>query len=99
MIVDAHMHVWEGLHPDRVHTWTPDPHPVEDLLPVLNANGVQRAVQVTPSLMAYDNEYGLAVAAAHPDRIRAAGRFDAGAEDAEGRLAAWLARPGAIGVA
>ena len=34
-VIDAHLHIWPEPRPVRPYPWTPDPHPVEALLPVL----------------------------------------------------------------
>lgn len=97
-IVDAHVHVWPGPHPEAAPTWH-DPHPVEALLATLDAHGVDAAVQVTPSPEGWDNAYGVQVAAAHPERVPVVfGRIDPAAPDPEGRLRAWMATPRAAGV-
>ncbi len=99
-IVDSHVHIWPDPQPGRPYPWpaAPDPHPVEALLPVLDAVGVTAAVQVTPSTSGYDNDYGLVAAEQHPDRITVFGRFDPDAPDLRGRLAAWMKHPAALGV-
>lgn len=91
------MHIWPRARPDRRFPWT-SAHPVESMLEVLDAHGVDSAVQVTPSPEGWDNEYGIEAAAAHPGRIRVFGRFDPAAPDPERRLEEWMARPGASGV-
>ena len=97
-VVDAHVHLWPVSRPERPYPWTPDPHPVEALLPVLDAAGVERAVQITPTIMGFDNDYGIEVSQRMPDRISVVGRFDATAPDLENRLKAWMSNPGADGV-
>lgn len=97
-IVDAHVHIWPDPRPARPYPWTPDPHPVEVLLPVLDASGVRLAVQVTPTIMAFDNDYGLEAAERHPGRLGVFGRFDPHPPDLEARLAAWMAHPAATGI-
>lgn len=99
-IVDSHVHIWPDPQPGRPYPWPaqPDPNPVEALLPVLDAAGVDFAVQVTPSTSGYDNRYGLAAAARHPGRISVFGRIDPDAPDVRTRLAEWMAQAGAAGV-
>lgn len=97
-IVDAHLHVWPDSHPDRPYPWTVDPHPVEDLLPVLDAAGVDAAIQVTPLMMQFDNGYGFDAATRLPQRIGVFGRFDADAPRVRERLERFAAEPGALGV-
>ena len=96
-IVDAHLHVWPEPRPERPYPWTPDPHLLEDLLPVLDRYRVDRAVQVTPTIMDYDNGYGLEVAERTDDRIGVFGRFDPAKPDVHGRLERWMGNRGALG--
>jgi predicted TIM-barrel fold metal-dependent hydrolase len=96
-IIDAHVHVWQRARPERPRPWT-EAYPVEALLATMDAAGVERAVQVTPSPEEWDNSYGLEAAARHRRRLCVFGRFDAAAPEPEARLRAWLAEPAAIGV-
>ena len=58
-IVDTHVHYWEPESPERPY----DPHgmrlgdpvSVEDLLATVGAAGVDKILQVTPSIMGWDN--------------------------------------------
>jgi len=96
--IDGHLHVWEGLHPDRPYPWTPDPFPAEDLLPLLDANGVGMAVHVSPVIVGYDNGYGVEVATRFPDRFKVFGRFDPLQPAVAGALRRWMSEKGAAGV-
>jgi len=96
-IIDAHVHVWERARPERPMPWR-EAYPVQALLATMDAVGVDRAVQVTPSPEEWDNSYGLRAAAEHRRRLCVFGRFDAAAPDPEARLRAWMAEPGALGV-
>jgi predicted TIM-barrel fold metal-dependent hydrolase len=99
-VVDSHVHVWRDAQPGRPYPWPaePDPNTIDAMLAVLDAAGVDAAVQVTPSTVGLDNSYGLAAAAAHPGRFTVFGRFDTGTPGVRERLAGWLAQPGAVGV-
>jgi predicted TIM-barrel fold metal-dependent hydrolase len=99
-VVDSHMHIWPEALAGREFPWPPEPnpHPIEDLLPILDDAGVAEAVQVTPSTLGFDNSYGLAVAERMPDRIAVFGRLDPTAPDPRERLIAWMAHPAALGV-
>lgn len=97
-VLDAHLHVWSVPRPRRPYPWTPDPHPVEALLPVLNECSIDRAIQVTPTIMGYDNDYGVEIAGDHPARFGVFGRFDPTLPDIQRRLEAWMRRPGAEGI-
>lgn len=97
-IVDAHLHIWPEPRPQRPYPWTPDPHRLEDLTPVLGESGVSAAIQVTPTIMDFDNEYGFEAAARMPDRIGVFGRIDPARPDIEQALTEFRARPGGLGV-
>ena len=99
-VVDSHVHVWARAQPGRPYPWParPDPNPIEALVPVLDAAGVDVAVQVTPSTSGYDNAYGLEVAATRPDRVLVFGRIDPEEGHVHSRLTEWRAQPGAAGV-
>lgn len=96
-IVDAHVHVWPGAHPEAAATWR-RPHLARELLATLATAGVDAAVQVTPSPEGWDNDYGLAAAAKHPELLGVFGRIDPEAPEPEERLARWMRRRGAAGV-
>jgi L-fuconolactonase len=99
-VIDSHVHVWAEPQPGRRYPWParPDPNPIEAFLPVLDAAGVERAVQVTPSTSGYDNGYGLEVAERHPERVSVFGRIETDKPDVRARLADWMAHPAAAGV-
>jgi len=103
MIIDTHLHYWERPTPERPH----DPDGIhwgeemlaEDLLKEADKAGVTHIVQVTASLMGYDNRYSLEAAARHKDRVVGVfGRFDPLLPDNEGRLRAFMAQEGMLGV-
>lgn len=96
-IVDVHVHVWDESYPDRPYPWTPDPHPLTALLPVLDEAGVDVAVQVTPMMKGWDNEEGLEAAASSDGRLVVFGRIDPFAPDPEARLRSWMSSPHARG--
>ncbi|NQW10135.1 MAG: amidohydrolase family protein [Alphaproteobacteria bacterium] len=72
MIIDSHVHVWAAdtpLWPER--SYTPDhPTPMDTMLSVMDAHGVDGAVLVQPSFLGTDNGYLLEALAKHPDRFR-----------------------------
>ena len=98
LIIDSHIHAWGSSFPNRPFPWTPDPFDTEQLLNVLDANGVAHCVDITPIMYQWDNEYGLDAVAKYPTRMRVFGRFDPFATDAEGRLSRWMLNSGAAGV-
>ncbi|MBV8074353.1 MAG: amidohydrolase family protein [Candidatus Eremiobacteraeota bacterium] len=97
------MHYWEPSRPERA--WDPGgvdlgpPLSVEQLLADAKNAGVDRIVQITPSLMGWDNRYAIEGAERHPDGVAAViGRFDPLAPELPRRLAAFKAQPRVAGV-
>lgn len=79
MRIDSHVHVWAAdtpLLPGRRYT---PAHlaPVDTLLSVLDAHGVDGAVLVQPSFLSTDNAYLLKALTQHPDRFRGVAVVDA----------------------
>ncbi len=73
-IIDSHVHYWQAASVDR--PWdsnalspAPEPLSVEKILATAHEAGVQRVVQVVPSLMGYDNRYALEGAEAYQDEV------------------------------
>ncbi|MBV8600634.1 MAG: amidohydrolase, partial [Candidatus Eremiobacteraeota bacterium] len=63
------------------------------------AAGVERIVQVTPSIMGFDNRYAIEGAQRHSDRVVGViGRFDPLARDLPRRLAEFAAQPKIVGL-
>jgi len=75
-----------------------NPLTVELMIAAMDAAGVRHAIQVTPSLMGYDNRYGIEAAGQYPDRFRVLARFDATAPDPRRRLKTLLSEPAVVGV-
>lgn len=91
-VIDSHIHVWEPDRPDR--PWHQGgvnigpPLSAERLLDDARAAGVAKVLQVTPSIMGWDNRYGIECARRYPDRIIGViGRFDPTAPEMPRRLA------------
>lgn len=102
-IIDSHIHFWEPDRPDR--PWDKggvnigEPLLAEQLLADAKAAGVTKVVQVTPTIMGYDNRYGAEAAQKYPDRIVGVfGRFDPTGADMPARLAQLKATPKMLGV-
>ncbi|QYN37057.1 amidohydrolase family protein [Pseudonocardia sp. DSM 110487] len=71
-LVDTHVHAFAaGLAMAPARRYTPaTAAPLDDLLSVLDAAGVARALLVQPSFLADDHAYLLECLARHPDRLR-----------------------------
>jgi predicted TIM-barrel fold metal-dependent hydrolase len=102
-VIDSHIHFWEPDRPER--PWDKGgvnigpPLSVEQLLADASAAGVTKVVQVTPTIMGYDNRYGLESAAKYPERIAGVfGRVDPLAPDMTERLQRYRRQPHALGV-
>lgn len=108
-VIDTHAHFWQwpaGAAGERARheaakapaAYAHPPETYDELLAVLAAAGVEHVLQVTRTAMGHDNGYSLEGAAAHPERIKVFGRFDATAPDVASRLAAEMDQPGMAGV-
>ena len=102
-IIDTHVHYWEPDRPDR--PWDKGgvnigpPLAVEQLIADADAAGVGKIVQVTPTIMGYDNRYGIECARRFPDRIVGVFvRFDPIGDDMPERLRRLIDDPAVIGV-
>ncbi|MDE2572705.1 MAG: amidohydrolase family protein [bacterium] len=101
-IIDSHVHYWEADRPDR--PWSKDgadigaPLSAEELLRDAAEAGVSKVLQVTPSIMGFDNRYSIEAAQRHPDRIVGViGRFDPSGNHIRRRLAEYIEQPAVLG--
>lgn len=103
MIIDTHVHYWQKSTPDRPHApdgiaWGEELL-AEHLLREATEAGVDRIVQITPSLMGYDNRYAIEAAKRLPERIIGVfARFDPLAPGVADRLSALMAEECVMGV-
>lgn len=102
-VIDSHVHYWEPDRSDR--PWhrggvnLGPPLSVEQLLDDAHNAGVAKILQVTPSIMGWDNRYGVEGAQRYPERIVGViGRFDPTASRMPERLAELKAQPALLGV-
>src|SRR4051812_21395884 len=102
-IIDSHCHYWEPDLPNR--PWDPQgailgpPLSCENLLALAAEAGVTKIVQVTPSIMGYDNAYSLECAERYPDKIAGVFvRLDPVGDDMPARLAEYRRHPKFWGV-
>lgn len=105
MIVDAQIHIWGADTPER-----PWPKPLrgklhraepigkDEVLREMVAAGIDRVVIVPNWIEGDRNDLALEAARAHPDRFAVMGRLDPQAPESRGKLAAWLAQPGMLGL-
>lgn len=99
-VIDSHAHF--GFRPENSER--PAEHyasvtvPVEELLREADAAGIDRIIQVVPTVMGYDNAYSLRIARRYPDRLRMFARFDPTLPEVQARLRALLADPFVLGV-
>ena len=103
-IVDAQVHIWGANTPQRPwpawgpgHEHQPEPFTAAKLRAAADAAGVARVVIVPPSWEGDYNDLALEAAAAHPDRFAVMGRLAIDPANA-GRLPAWRAQPGMLGL-
>lgn len=108
-VIDAQIHLWEAHRPDR--PWpaeyvgqkiTPqhraEPLLAPEMLAMMNAVGVDRAIVVPPSTVGENNATALEAAAAHPDRFAVMGRINPVAPDAVEQVKHWREQPGMLGI-
>jgi len=104
VIIDAQIHIWSADSAARPWpagraSYAHGPSlSAEEVLRVMDREGVARTVLVPPSWIGDDNSDSLAAARAHPDRFAVMGRFDLRAHDATARLERWLEQPGMLGI-
>ena len=103
MIVDAQVHLWKANTPDR--PWLPDrvpqlpqPFAIEQLVPMMDEAGVDRAVIVPPSWEGERIDYSLEAAAKYPERFAVMGRIPIEQPQAREMLETWKSHPGMLGV-
>lgn len=82
-----------GARPHRA-----EPLGADEMISMMDAAGVARAVIVPPSPAGDSNLYALEGAARFPGRFLVMGRFDPAAAGARGRLATWLQQPHMAGI-
>ncbi len=97
-VIDTHAHFWERPATAPQASESGEPVSSEQLLAAMEQAGVDKVIQVTRSLMGYDNRYSLEGAARYPDRFRVFGRFDPAAPNVVSRLRSWLDQPYMIGI-
>jgi len=104
-VVDSQVHIWGAdapgrpwPKPERGKPQRPQPFGASDLLKAMDEAGVDRTVIVPPMWEGDRNDLGLEAARTHPNRFAVMGRLDPEAPESRGKLAAWRAQPGMLGL-
>lgn len=105
-VIDTHMHVWSD-DPKRfpfAHPYTPDfkppkaPGTIEELLPEMDAHGIDGCVIVQVIYHGWDNRYAAHGLKARPDRFRVQGLIDPTDPDVALKLEYWVREHGLSGM-
>jgi predicted TIM-barrel fold metal-dependent hydrolase len=102
MIIDAQIHVWKAETPDR--PWRspvahlPEPFGYEDLLRLMEASDVDRAVLVPPGWEGGRSDFALEGAARYPDHFAVMGRIPFDDPENAKVLARWKEPFGMLGL-
>ncbi|MFY9836073.1 MAG: amidohydrolase family protein [Xanthobacteraceae bacterium] len=103
MIVDAQVHLWKANTPDR--PWLPnrvaqlpEPYTIEQLVPMMNEAGVDRAVIVPPSWEGDRNDCAIEAARRYPERFAIMGRIPVNDPNVAKLLPDWKKQPGMRGI-
>ena len=103
MIVDAQVHLWKANTPDR--PWLPnrvaqlpEPFTVEQLVPMMDEAGVDRAVIVPPSWEGDRNDCAIDAVRRYPERFAIMGRIPVNDPNAAKLLPDWKKQPGMRGI-
>lgn len=103
MLVDAQVHLWLANTPDR--PWLPnrvaqlpEPFLIEQLVPMMDEAGVDRAVIVPPSWEGDRNDYALEAVRRYPTRFAVMGRIPVNDQNIAKLLPDWKKQPGMLGI-
>jgi predicted TIM-barrel fold metal-dependent hydrolase len=103
MIVDAQVHLWKADTADR--PWPPnrvaqlpEPFTVEQLVPMMDEAGVDRAVIVPPSWEGDRNDCALEAVRRYPSRFAVMGRLPVAEPKTAALLPDWKKQPGMLGI-
>ena len=80
VVVDTQVHLWKANTPERpwvpgLPTQLPEPFTIEKPVPLLDENGVDRAIIVPPSWEGDRVDYALEAAQRYPNRFGVMGRI------------------------
>jgi predicted TIM-barrel fold metal-dependent hydrolase len=103
VIVDAQVHLWKADTPDR--PWLPnrvaqlpEPFTVEQLVPMMDEAGVDRAVIVPPSWEGDRNDCAIDAVRQYPERFSIMGRIPVNDPNIAKLLPDWKKQPGMRGI-
>jgi L-fuconolactonase len=103
MIADAQVHLWLANTPDR--PWLPnrveqlpEPFLIEQLVPMMDEAGVDRAVIVLPSWEGDRNDCALEAVRRYPTRFAVMGRIPVNDPNTAKLLPDWKKQPGVLGI-
>jgi predicted TIM-barrel fold metal-dependent hydrolase len=105
IIIDSQVHIWGPETPTKPYftenaskPHRPIPLGHEELLQVMDANGVQRTVCVPPTWEGFSNEESLVAARLYPDRFAVMGRLAIDKPESRELLPRWKNQPGMLGI-
>jgi predicted TIM-barrel fold metal-dependent hydrolase len=105
IIIDSQVHIWGPETPDKPYSTenASKPHRDtalrhEELLKIMDTNGVQRTVCVPPTWEGFSNEESLRAARLHPDRFAIMGRIAIDKPESRALLPTWKNQPGMLGI-
>lgn len=114
IITDSQIHLWEAHRPERpwppeeigkafvavpgARPHRAEPLGAEEMVGMMNAVGVARAIIVPPSPVGDQNDTALEAVARYPARFGIMGRFNPVAPGARAHLPGWLKPPGMLGI-
>jgi L-fuconolactonase len=99
MVIDTHAHFWRlmpeaNTDPGSSH----EPIGVDEFVRHMDEAGVDKLLQITRSIMGFDNSYSLESVANYPERIRVLGRINPRAPDLLAQMDGWLKQSGMVGI-
>jgi L-fuconolactonase len=98
MIVDAQVHLWRSVAPGSESHLGRPAFVADDLVPLMDAAGVDRALLVPPPWDPDANAESLEAALRWPVRFRVMGHLDVREHVGRSQLATWLDHPGMVGL-
>jgi predicted TIM-barrel fold metal-dependent hydrolase len=105
IVIDSQVHIWGPETPgqpyvtedaSKPHRETPLGY--EELLQVMDANGVYRTVCVPPTWEGFGNDVSLEAARLYPDRFAVMGRIAIDRPESRALIPTWKKQPGMLGI-